>query len=786
MRRSVSASAILLRLGARLVLGGLPLLGGSPANAGEPARPARTGSLLWPLEIPGLLLSSFGEYRYDHLHAGIDISTQGGTGYEVRAAASGAIYRLKVEWRGYGRALYIRHPGGRITVYGHLERYEDAVLRLERRVARRQAEARTRYPGDIYLDPPLPVRRGQVVAFSGESGVGLPHLHFEVRDGEDAPIDPFAAGLRPPQDQRRPVLESLTITAAAPGTFIDGVLREKIHRFPGGATGAAGQQPVRVSGPFLAALSAYDPAGTDGRAGVRSVELRIDGRVWYRLAPRSFRFEQYPQSGLIFDHRGSRLGPARFLYRLERLPGNELASAGREVTGPAWGDACPWAIDLEPGAHHMEITASDASGNVARASICLLMGRPGAPRVEAWGPARDATLIRFALADETGAGGAPDAAAPGCAAVGRSVEGEAWTGPGERFLPLACSLRETSCLLPKAASQGEGPRAVRLRELRDGVPGPWTIVPPSGSGPAAPRPDELSVEAWPGFLDVTLPLEGPVVPDLRLVGRGGEDALARFAYRDGFACAAAVDYRRAAGEEPLAIARAPGQRLAGLDLDSRYLGPLDALDYRGPGFSVAMPAGGRFFPGPLLVRTLPTAGEPRLPAVSDAVDLLPEGEALDRSASLSFDLTGAILDPASLGIYRWDASRSRWAYEGGEVDDSGRSMSLKFRRYGRFALLQDASPPVVTEVTPAPETRGVPRRPPISAAVEEEGKGLNYDGVSFVLDGRTLESEFDPDRARARVLEVPRLTPGPHHLRVTATDLAGNVSEPVEVAFEVR
>ncbi|MEK7283483.1 MAG: hypothetical protein AAB249_06715, partial [Acidobacteriota bacterium] len=66
------------------------------------AGPARA-ALLWPLEIPGLLLSSFGEYRYDHLHAGIDISTGGGTGYKVLAADSGLVFRLKVEWRGYGR-----------------------------------------------------------------------------------------------------------------------------------------------------------------------------------------------------------------------------------------------------------------------------------------------------------------------------------------------------------------------------------------------------------------------------------------------------------------------------------------------------------------------------------------------------------------------------------------------------------------------------------------------------------------------------------------------------------
>src|SRR3989442_4166457 len=223
------------------VLAGLTVLS-APALAAPSSRPARAGapapsrrgaaarraagrSLLWPLQIPGSVLSAFGEYRYDHLHAGIDISTGGSTGYKVLAADAGEVFRLKVEWRGYGRALYLRHRSGRVTVYGHLERYEDAVLHLERLVARRQAEANTRYPGDIYPDPPIRVRRGQVIAFSGESGIGAPHLHFEVRDRQDAPGDPFEAGLLPRGDRLPPVLETPIVTAASPETVVQGQAR---------------------------------------------------------------------------------------------------------------------------------------------------------------------------------------------------------------------------------------------------------------------------------------------------------------------------------------------------------------------------------------------------------------------------------------------------------------------------------------------------------------------------------------------------------------------------------
>src|SRR3989442_1107720 len=293
-----------------------PTAGGTAKPSTRPA----VASLRWPLQISGEIQSSFGEYRYDHLHAGIDISTAGGTGYKVLAAAAGEVFRLKVEWRGYGRALYLRHPGGRVTVYGHLERYEDRILGLERLGARRQAAAGTRYPGDIYLDRPIRVARGQIIAYSGESGVGLPHLHFEVRDAGDAPLDPFEAGLPRPADRRPPVLESLTVTAASASTFIDGDAREAVYPIGRAAGGlSTTTRPVKVNGPFLAALSAFDPAGDTGRAGIASIEVKVDGELRYRLSLRSFRFDQYPQSGLVFDHRFRRLAPAAFSYRLFRV-----------------------------------------------------------------------------------------------------------------------------------------------------------------------------------------------------------------------------------------------------------------------------------------------------------------------------------------------------------------------------------------------------------------------------------------------------------------------------------
>ena len=748
-------------------------------------------ALLWPLEIPGVLLSTFGEYRYDHLHAGIDISTRGGTGYKVRAADAGVVFRLKVEWRGYGRALYLRHANGRVTVYGHLERYEDAVLHLERLVARRQAEARTRYPGDIFLDPPVRVRRGQVIAYSGESGVGLPHLHFEVRDGGDAPMNPFDAGLPRPPDTRRPVLETLTILAAAPESFVEGDARQEIYPLRPGADGVrTTARPVRVSGPFLAMASAYDPAGDSGRAGVQGVEVTVDGRPSYRLGFRSFRFGQYPQAGLIYDHRTSRLGPAAFTYRLFRLPGNEL-SAAIDLRGEAPPNGYPGAIDLDPGTHVMEVSAADSAGNRSRARVCVQVGRPQAAQQLAWQEGDDrahaSATFRFP------AGVPPRAAAreAGPKSLGcppppaRVVEGEAWDEGRNAFRPITCSLKEERCVVESVA--GARPGALRVREVRDGAPGPWRILAGStpktaGAGEAAPR-----VDAWPAFLDVLVPAD--VSGDVSLLLAAGTTAtpILPLAYRTDGLWGGAVAYRDISGRSPLSVAGGgPRGPAIPLVLDVRWAEPGQTIQYQGPGFSLSLPAGGRFFAGPLVVRTERIAGPASLPAVSEAIDVLPEGDALNEPATLAFDLVPEAVPPQALGVYRYDAGRDRWGFEGGDLDAGETRMALRFRRYGRFALLQDAAPPAILEVRPAPGARAQPRRLAVSARVEEEGKGLDFNGVTIAVDDRPLETEFDPDRGLARGFEPLTLSPGRHHIRVEAIDRAGNHSAVVEGDFQVR
>jgi hypothetical protein len=162
-----------------------------------------------PLDIPLVLSGSFGELRSNHFHSGIDIKTQGVTGKAVYAAADGYVSRIKVSPYGYGNALYITHPNGYVSVYAHLDRYNDSIAGIIKWVQyKRKSFAVDYYPAKGNIK----VHKGQLIAYSGNSGSsGGPHLHFEIRKASNAhPINPFLFGISVP-DHQYPRISKLAV-----------------------------------------------------------------------------------------------------------------------------------------------------------------------------------------------------------------------------------------------------------------------------------------------------------------------------------------------------------------------------------------------------------------------------------------------------------------------------------------------------------------------------------------------------------------------------------------------
>ena len=146
-----------------------------------------------PLEIPLVLAGTFAELRSNHFHSGLDIKTQQREGLKVLASADGFVSRIKVSHYGYGKALYITHPNGYTTVYAHLQKFAPEIEAYVKQ------EQYSKESFEIELFPKageLLVTKGSTVAYSGNTGGSAgPHLHYEIRNKEEHPINPMLFGI---------------------------------------------------------------------------------------------------------------------------------------------------------------------------------------------------------------------------------------------------------------------------------------------------------------------------------------------------------------------------------------------------------------------------------------------------------------------------------------------------------------------------------------------------------------------------------------------------------------
>lgn len=162
-----------------------------------------------PLNIPLVLAANFGELRPNHFHMGLDFKTEAREGLTLHSIDDGYIARVTVSPYGYGRVVYINHPGGITSVYAHCQRLTGS---LEEKVKRFQAKVKNS-EADLYFQPiELPVKIGEVFALSGNTGASHgPHLHFEIRDTytEEA-LNPHLFGFEI-SDHRAPSLYQVKI-----------------------------------------------------------------------------------------------------------------------------------------------------------------------------------------------------------------------------------------------------------------------------------------------------------------------------------------------------------------------------------------------------------------------------------------------------------------------------------------------------------------------------------------------------------------------------------------------
>lgn len=273
------------------------------------------GYYRFPLNLPHLFSAGFAEMRPNHFHSGIDLKTAGTEGHPLYASADGQIVRIGLQPGGYGRVLYIAHPNGTTTVYGHMQRFTDEV---EKFITEERYRLQ-RNTGDFYpSDGQFPVKRGEQIGLTGNSGSsGGPHVHFEVRESDSQrTLNTIAAGMVTVKDDIPPLIMKIHYIEV---DSLDGVAVNSkprtlgVRRIDPNTYQAASDTPFGVGAKGYFVIEASDRKNdVSNTFGIYRIEARIDGHPFY----------EYVMDGFTFDM--SRYCNAVSYYPIQRNSRNEV------------------------------------------------------------------------------------------------------------------------------------------------------------------------------------------------------------------------------------------------------------------------------------------------------------------------------------------------------------------------------------------------------------------------------------------------------------------------------
>ncbi len=314
--------------------------------------------VVWPLKIEISQSSSFAEFRGMRLHAGIDLRTQRSNGHPIAAIADGFVSRVGVQFRGYGYALYIDHPGlNARVVYGHLQDFQGP---LKDYIDAKLAKMGSRHGiNDFFTPDRFPVKKGQIVALSGESGSGPSHLHFEMRNFSDEPLAPAMFGYRP-ADRIIPVFHHFYIEPLSYACVIDGSFLPKRYNLSKKTAVLYKLNPVpAVFGKVGLQAGISDTNGDGNRYGVENVNLHVNGQTLLERVFHRYTYDQSRQATWIYDYFKSNLKGTGYVYTMFKWPFDTLYFAAGY---PAWSGA------FDPGSFtgncaEFAINAEDFGGN---------------------------------------------------------------------------------------------------------------------------------------------------------------------------------------------------------------------------------------------------------------------------------------------------------------------------------------------------------------------------------------------------------------------------------------
>lgn len=703
----------------------------------------------WPLDINNGYSSSFQEFRSNHFHAGIDLRTFQTTGYPVYAIADGYIVRIRMVKSGSGKCLYLKHDDGNTSSYFHLDKFEP---KLEALVKQIQLLKKVKYFGDFYPQEQLYYKRGQLIAYAGESGFGFPHLHLEIKSPTLFSLNPFQLLELPSHDRNSPALKGLLLRNRDSAT-VNGNIGEFYFPFKRAQyNNYIISRPIVITGPFDLALNTRDITDSSRYAAPYEISAAIDNHDYFDLKFDRFQWDDNNQLGFVYDMFYS--NASSFYFNLFSQEGFSLES--KKISFQGIVDA------LDEGEHQLKIRVKDNYDNESTGELTFYKTKK--PELQLSHLTVEKNEIRLVV--ESMDAGTADAVTLALKNKdGRTVYSGKFNYtdiPQQKEFVLKGSFDNVYFLDFNFLKKG----IIYFKE-RFLLKEEWLSSITDVAFDTFCHRDSV-------FIRITSPIIAP--GNLRLtIIQGGESQEAKAEAINDIIYFHFIPLNYTNKVQLYFSLLKGGQECAKIQktISLVYLKKGVKQDFKAGEFGAEFDTRAVYEPKALLVEEKNFRSE--YPVLSRQISISPNYFAfLD---TVNFTFKKDLPDPQQIGIFKYEEKFKRWSYKNTSYDSAANIYRHTALTPGTYALMRDIFPPrVFLRRLQTLNKRSLGR---LDIGMSDSGKGINDNTLNVRLNGVLLDVEYDPDWRAVYVDgdNLKALKLGKNVLEVEVRDYASNKTE---------
>lgn len=719
---------------------------------------------LWPTNASKLLTSNFCEFRPRHFHAAIDIKTWNRTGYPIVAIDDGYIMRARISAFGYGKALYLKLKDGNVVIYAHLSKFWpelDTYLDKQRKANKTYRIDRQ------FTSQQFPVKRGQIIGYTGKSGIGSPHLHFEIRDPQNRPINPLQYYRSIFKDNTPPRLyqaaffpmDHRSLINLTSDTLFFSLDRQQKFQL---------EDTLLFTGQIGLAIKAYDQAGgASNEFSFYRANMWIDDSLVYSVQYDRFAYEQSEKVELDKNYDLWRKGQGIFhnfyIHPENNLPFYHSYGPGSGVINHR---------QLSEGVHSLRVEISDFSENTALFEAYFRSGSLPYLNYDLFRWIDDNLFLRLQSSQKL---------------TGVSIQQQeplgTWSDLSiqQRLVELQVEDRYyyTFAISPGKFSDNNILKIQGIKE--SGLPSFPLFLRSSenkSKRDSLPIFETIDVHLKRNWLEISartnhlrpftfLSQLTKQIPDIFWYPRNEETFQIHIPFTIFFD-------RRETWEKLFNLSL---ENLHYIERNNSY-----RIISSDQFFQVIFPPFALYDDAAVFIKVLDTTASyspaKKYPILGNIYDVQPFTQAVDGGAWIELGLPEKYSTRSGVGLYYWDQKKG-WQFIPSKIDTSSHRFKARVTSLEKFALIQDTLPPSILpaqalDLAAVQNQNGV-----IKFFVKDEFSGIQSESkIQIDLNGQWQLFEYDPEEDYVTI-HLPSNLSGPAIIKITVEDNVGNTAKKV-------